>query len=131
MSEYSMDRRRWLISSTAVLAASAIPFVHGSSSHGAEIDTTGDWRTWRGPTGDNHASDGSQGPIDYTAKSIAWATPVPGRGHSSPIVAGEWIYLTTADKEAGTQGVLAYQRKTVVLHGLKWFIAVASDRKPS
>lgn len=112
MLESLIDRRRWLKSGTAVLAASAIPFVYGSATCAADDNAEGDWTTWRGPTGDNHAAAGSQGPTQYSAKNISWAAPVPGRGHSSPIVAGDLIYLTTADKEAGTQGVLAYQRKT-------------------
>ena len=107
----SLDRRRWLKSGAAVLAASAIPMVHASAQTG-QIDTANDWATWRGPTGNNHASAGSQGPTDYSAKNIVWASPVPGRGHSSPIVVGDLIYLTTADKEAGTQAVLAFERKT-------------------
>ena len=35
---------------------------------------------------------------------------IPGRGHSSPIVVGDSLYLTTADKAAGTQSVLAISR---------------------
>lgn len=68
------------------------------------------WWTWRGPLGNNIAAPGTTAPTTYVKERIAWATPVPGRGHSSPIIAGDAIYLTTADKAAGTQSVLAFSR---------------------
>jgi outer membrane protein assembly factor BamB len=37
---------------------------------------------------------------------------VPGRGHSSPVVWGDRVFLTTADEQAQTQSVLAFDRNT-------------------
>lgn len=94
------------------LTSLAIGF-HSSFSLGA-IDSEGaerEWWTWRGPTGNGIAAAGSSAPTKYSKSQIAWAAPVPGRGHSSPIVAGNQIYITTADKTVGTQSVLAYSRR--------------------
>jgi outer membrane protein assembly factor BamB len=37
-------------------------------------------------------------------RNVAWKTPIPGRGHSSPIVWGDRIFLTTAIKGAAVPG---------------------------
>jgi outer membrane protein assembly factor BamB len=45
-------------------------------------------------------------------ENIVWKMPVPGRGHSSPIVCGNHVFLTTADEAAQQQLVLAFDRAT-------------------
>ncbi|TWT77525.1 outer membrane biogenesis protein BamB [Posidoniimonas polymericola] len=72
-----------------------------------------DWPQWRGPTGDNHAAAGATAPIKWSDKTnLAWRTPIPGRGHSSPTIIGDRIYLTTADESAGTQSLLVVDKST-------------------
>ena len=41
-----------------------------------------------------------------------WKVDVPGRGHSSPVVVGDLVVLTTADDENESQSVLAFDRGT-------------------
>jgi outer membrane protein assembly factor BamB len=55
-----------------------------------------DWPQFRGPDGQGHSSE--QGlPLEWSEqKNIAWKVPVPGRGWSSPVVAGGRVWLTTA-----------------------------------
>jgi hypothetical protein len=44
-----------------------------------------DWSMWRGARGDGISQE-TQVPTEWTGdKNIAWKTPVPGRGLSSPI----------------------------------------------
>lgn len=53
------------------------------------------WARWRGPS-DNGVAQGDA-PIEWSDnKNIAWKTPIPGRGHSTPVIWGERLYLTTA-----------------------------------
>jgi outer membrane protein assembly factor BamB len=54
-----------------------------------------DWPGWRGP--------GAQGrsplplPTQWsTTENIRWRAAIPGRGHSSPVVAGNHVYVSTA-----------------------------------
>jgi outer membrane protein assembly factor BamB len=55
----------------------------------------GDWPRWRGPNDDGMAR--GDAPLHWSDKeNIAWKAAVPGRGHSSPVVWGERIFLTTA-----------------------------------
>lgn len=68
---------------------------------GGEARGRGNWPQWRGPAGQGISVEKNL-PTTWTAtKNIKWKTPIEGRGHSSPIVWGKKIFLTTAlDGEA-------------------------------
>ncbi len=74
----------------------------------------GDWPQWRGPTGDNHApTAASTPPIEWSNdEGTLWNVAIPGRGHSSPIVVGDRLYLTTCDEQARTRSLLIFDRHT-------------------
>jgi outer membrane protein assembly factor BamB len=62
-----------------------------------------DWPSFRGPRASGVA-DGTNPPLVWNVENgagIAWKTPVPGMAHSSPIVKGNRIYLTTAISSRG------------------------------
>lgn len=72
-----------------------------------------DWPAWRGPTRDGIAAPGQNPPIEWSeTQNILWKARVPGRGHGSPTVVGERIYLATADMAKQTQSLLCLDRKT-------------------
>ncbi|MFM7107588.1 MAG: PQQ-binding-like beta-propeller repeat protein, partial [Planctomycetaceae bacterium] len=55
------------------------------------------WPQWRGPDGQGHAPDAHDLPVTWSeTENVAWKTPLPGRGWSSPVIAGNRIWLTTA-----------------------------------
>jgi outer membrane protein assembly factor BamB len=54
-----------------------------------------DWPRWRGPGRDGVAR--TDVPTEWTeGKSIAWKAEIPGRGHSSPVIWGDRLFVTTA-----------------------------------
>jgi energy-converting hydrogenase Eha subunit A len=56
-----------------------------------------DWPEWRGPTQQGHAPDARDLPLTWSeTEHVAWKTPIPGRGHSSPVISGNRVWLTTA-----------------------------------
>ncbi len=70
---------------------------------------------WRGPGGDGKATDDQRPPTKWdleTGLNVRYRVPVPGRGHSSPIIAGGRIFLTTAELDSRTQRVLCYHADT-------------------
>lgn len=69
-----------------------------------------DWPWWRGPTR-NGVAIGSAPTKFSDTEGVLWKAPVPGRGHSSPVVVGGKIFLTTADTEKQIHSVLAFDRK--------------------
>lgn len=53
------------------------------------------WPQWRGPDGQG-VSPESKLPSEWAPdKNITWKTPIPGRGHSSPVVWNDRVFLTT------------------------------------
>jgi outer membrane protein assembly factor BamB len=71
-----------------------------------------EWPSWRGPTGDGICTETGI-PVRWSAtENIAWKTPVPGKGHSSPIIWGDRIFVTSADKKRQTRHLLAIDRRT-------------------
>jgi len=59
------------------------------------------WPSFRGPDASGVA-DGQNPPIEWDVRSgenVLWQTPIPGLGHSSPIVWGDLVFLTTAISE--------------------------------
>src|SRR5947209_4531220 len=65
----------------------------------ADVESGGiehNWPQWRGPLGAGVAPHANP-PIDWSeTKNIRWKTQLPGKGHSTPIVWGDRIFLTTA-----------------------------------
>ena len=54
------------------------------------------WSQWRGPDGQGVSHEAGV-PLEWgEGHNVAWKTPIPGRGHSSPIVWGDRLFLTTA-----------------------------------
>ena len=93
-----------------------------AGSLGAEPVVEGEWPRWRGPF-DNGVARGAAPTRWSETENIAWKAEVPGRGHSSPVIWGDRIFLTTATVTGGGEAssdnpvehafvVLAYDRKT-------------------
>jgi outer membrane protein assembly factor BamB len=54
------------------------------------------WPQWRGPNGDGISLE-TNAPVKWSAtENVAWKTPIPGEGHSSPVIWGDSVFLTTA-----------------------------------
>jgi outer membrane protein assembly factor BamB len=54
------------------------------------------WPQWRGPGGLGVSSD-TGAPTEWGPdRNVAWKTAIPGRGHSSPVVAANRVFLTTS-----------------------------------
>ena len=69
------------------VAASAVLLALGST-------TPAEWPQWRGPFNTGMAI--GDAPLRWDASDIRWKLPIPGRGHSTPVVAGHRMFLTTA-----------------------------------
>jgi outer membrane protein assembly factor BamB len=70
------------------------------------------WPGFRGPRGDG--SSGEKGvPVTWSAtENIAWKVPIPGRGHSSPVVWGDRIFLVSAVQATEERILLCLDRKS-------------------
>src|SRR5580698_8137984 len=79
--------RRWLYHSEWMLALLLLPLTL--------LAADGDWAQWRGPDWNGVAR--GDAPIQWSdTEHIKWKAEIPGRGHSSPVVWGDKIFVTTA-----------------------------------
>ncbi len=69
------------------------------------------WPTWRGPQGDGNSTD-TNVPVRWDSKkNVTWKVPVPGIGHSSPIVWGNRIFLTSCLEDQNKRVLICFDRK--------------------
>ncbi len=86
-----MKTARWLACALPLVVA-----VGNDLRHAALADSN--WPSFRGPNASG-VSDGQPLPSLWdaaTGKNIAWKTAIPGLAHSSPVIWGDRIFVTTA-----------------------------------
>ncbi len=84
------SKRSAALAAYALVAALALG---ASSEAGAD-----DWPRFRGP-GARGVADGQDLPVAWDpagGENVRWSTPIPGIGHSSPVVWGDRVFVTTA-----------------------------------
>jgi outer membrane protein assembly factor BamB len=64
-----------------------------------------EWTRFRGPNGSG-ISAATTIPVKWTEADLNWKVELPGIGHSSPVLWGDRLYITSADKETARQHVL-------------------------
>lgn len=64
-----------------------------------------EWTRFRGPngTGISHAT---TIPVQFTPADYRWRTALPGGGHSSPVLWGKRLFVTSAEEEKGRRHLL-------------------------
>ncbi len=91
--------------------------------------SAGNWPQWRGPDGSGISNEKNL-PSEWSpTKNIKWKASIEGRAHSSPIVWGKQVFLTTAVEGPVVPGAKAVKH---VLDGDKEFVhpdSVGADRK--
>lgn len=89
------------------------------------------WPDWRGPSGNGHAPIGCSPPVEWDAvsgRNILWQVALHGRGHSSPVVVEDQVWLTTATEDGSKQSVVVVALSTgAVLLDRVLFENVAPD----
>ncbi len=69
-----------------------------------------DWTRFRGPNGQGISTESGL-PTEWgNDKNIAWKTPIPGTGWSSPIVHGDQVFLTTATEDGKACRIICVDR---------------------
>jgi outer membrane protein assembly factor BamB len=71
---------------------------------GATAPAPSTWPQWRGPNGLGISTEKNLATEWSPTKNIKWKREIPGRGHSSPVVWGDRIFLTTSLKGAEVPG---------------------------
>jgi outer membrane protein assembly factor BamB len=78
----------------------------------AAVDPNSDWPAWRGPT-QNGIAAVQNAPLRWSeTENVIWKVAIPGRGHGSPTIVGDQVYLPTADAARGSQSIICLDRRT-------------------
>ena len=81
---------------SAMLAVLLAAWLPGSVADAADPVAV-PWPQWRGPEGQGHAPAARDLPVEWSeSQNIAWKTPLPGRGWSSPAIDERVVWVTTA-----------------------------------
>jgi len=77
----------------AFIVLSALAMGLGVSNSARAND---EWPQFRGPGGQGH-SDAAGLPLTWSeTENVKWKTDIPGAGHSSPVISGQQLWITTA-----------------------------------
>ena len=79
---------------------------------------------WRGPNNDGVSPAGDPPILWSESTNVAWKSPVPGVGHSSPIVTGGSVVVTTCDLNTEERAVVCFDRDT---GRQRWYTVVAKS----
>ena len=98
----------------ALLFITAVPLWAGEPALRSAADSIqfapADWPWWRGPNRNGVAVD-QRPPLKWSeTENVLWKAPIPGRGHGSPIVVGDQVFLATAEPGTLAQSVLCIDR---------------------
>src|SRR5258708_6226525 len=89
------------------------------------------WPAWRGPRGDGTSSEENV-PTEWdgtSGKNIAWKVPIPGEGHSSPIVYEKSVFLGSCLAENKERVLLCFDRDTGKLRWQKTVVQSPLETK--
>ena len=70
--------------------------------------TAQEWSRFRGPNGQGQSEAAATIPVEWTEKDYNWKIELPGVGHSSPVVWGNKIFVTSADPQNATRHVSCF-----------------------
>lgn len=93
-----------VIAAAAAAAAILLTLAAPSTAEPA----SGDWPQFRGP-GATGVAPGPPPPVTWDGESganVLWRTPIPGLAHSSPVIWGDRVFVTTAVDEEGGEADL-------------------------
>ena len=102
-----LNRQLREMSKFLILACAAFA-ANGFTSHACAED----WPAWRGALGDGTVSD-PKAPVEWKLpENLVWKTPIKGKGHASPIIIGDRIYVVAVIEETETRELLCLDRKS-------------------
>lgn len=64
-----------------------------------------EWTRFRGPNGTG-VSEATTVPTEWTAEDYNWIIDLPGKGHSSPVIWGDRLFVTACEEDSGTRLLL-------------------------
>ncbi len=89
-----------------ILACVLSLFLSVAAAHGEN------WPGWRGPRGDGSSQDPGLPTRWGPEENVAWRVAVPGKGHASPVIWDDRIFIATCLEDARQRLLVCYDRTT-------------------
>jgi outer membrane protein assembly factor BamB len=70
------------------------------------------WSQWRGPNFNGSSSEKNLPATFSRSEGLAWTTPLPGPSGATPVIWGNYVFVSSSDEVAKTCVALAFDRKT-------------------
>jgi outer membrane protein assembly factor BamB len=83
-----------------IIAIAVSGLLHSATAYAQE------WTRFRGPNGQGQSESAANIPITWTETDYNWKADLPGVGHSSPVIWGDRVFVTSADRDTATRHVL-------------------------
>ena len=110
-----MHRLALVATLVGILGATTLAQPSGIFMIPVEGEAQSYWPRWRGPSGQG-VVEGQGYPDRWSSTdNVVWRTPLPGRGHSSPIVWGDQIIVTTSRDNGRRLSIMSYRRSNGAL----------------
>jgi outer membrane protein assembly factor BamB len=102
---------------TLILASHTVPAAAPATVTIIPVDGEGAsyWPRWRGPSGQGNVAGTNYVDTWSDRTNVKWKVAVPGRGHSSPVVWKDHIFLTTGRDNGAKVSMLAFRRNDGML----------------
>jgi len=82
--------------SSVLIVFAVISFYHFSHAQSNSSDYSHNWPQWRGPEATGFATYGDP-PVEWNeTRHVKWKIEIPGRGHATPIIWEDMVFITTA-----------------------------------
>ena len=110
------------------LAAGAAVFCFVAGMPARAAETAAGWTQFHGPQANGHAM-ASALPLTWSdTENVAWKTPIPHKGWSTPLVLDHQVWLTTATEDGREYWAYCLERSTgKILHEVKLFTSDAPE----
>ena len=90
---------------------------------GAAVCLSDDWLQWRGASGDGVSTEVGLPQTWSREKGVVWRVELPAAGNSTPVIAGDRIFLTQPSAEKAQRGLLCLDvqsGKTIWSRTVEW-----------
>jgi len=91
-----MLNKPWKFLASLVLVLALVNRVPEIVADDTPLDPSEQWAQWRGPLATGVAPNADPPIVWSEEKNVRWKVELPGNGHSTPIIWGDRIFLTTA-----------------------------------